>query len=132
MNTINPNSVLFERASARGKRAIHLVYYALVLWIPLETLYLIKDADAEGGMTVSKLLGFILFALALLNRRICFRRFPSVFWMVLWYLLVYTLSVLWIPEDLRRQFFAGQTTLVQMIFLFLIYHLSQKKTLSLT
>lgn len=101
-------------------KSVYWTYYAFLLWIPIETVYIIRDSEAAGGFTISRLLGVVLFALALLYRRICFKAFPAVFWMVFWYLAVYSLSVLWIPEELYAQFFVEQLTLLQMVVLFLI------------
>ena len=110
-----------EAASAVpvGKRALQAVYYALVLWIPIETIATIKNDD---GSTVafSRILGLILFGLALVNRRICFRRIPAVFWLIAWYLVVFSATQLWIPAGLDKAFREKQMTLIQMAGLFLI------------
>jgi O-antigen ligase len=102
-----------------GRRAVYAAYYAFVFWIPLETIFVI-NSGAESPITVSRLLGVVLFGLALLNWRICFRRFPAAFWMVAWYLAAFCLSQLWVPGELDTGFLAAQITLAQMVLLFLI------------
>src|SRR4051794_19135623 len=81
-------------SSSAGARAISAAYYALVLWIPIETLF-VFDAGRNGdkeGITVSKLLGLFLFGMAMIEWRRCFQRIPAVFWMLAWYFVVFALS----------------------------------------
>ena len=105
-----------ETASA-GVRALHAVFYVFVLLIPVENVTL---SGAQTGFTFSRLIGLILFGLALINWRVCFRKLPAAFWMVAWYLAACTLSQLWIPSDLDARFLETQATLIQMLALFLI------------
>lgn len=106
-----------------GGRAVRAAYFAFVLWIPIETVFYFKKEGAPpdaGGITVSSLLGLLLFGLALLDIRRCFRRFPAAFWMITWYLATYAASQLWIPRELDAMFRARQLTLIQMAGLFLM------------
>jgi len=102
-----------------GPRLLRAVFYALVLWIPVETVLSIRS-DEESTVTVSRLLGFVLFGLALFLRGTCFRKLPSEFWMLGWYASILSLSQLWIPSELDGYFLAQQLTLFQMLALFLI------------
>ena len=101
-----------------GKRVVQAVYYAFVLWIPLETMNAMKNGDS--GFTFSKMLGLLLFGLAIVNRRLCFRRATLAFWLVAWYLAACALSQLWVPGNLDARFRDNQITLIQMAALFLI------------
>jgi O-antigen ligase len=105
-----------------GGRAVRAAYYAFMMWIPVETILVLKTAaDGDGGgVTVSRLLGFLLFGLALIEWRRCFRIIPIAFWLIAWYLAVYALSQLRIPSSLDAMFRANQLTLIQMAALFLI------------
>ncbi|HXT02513.1 MAG TPA: O-antigen ligase family protein [Elusimicrobiota bacterium] len=107
-----------------SEQLVRAVFYAVVFCIPLETLYVLNlsgstDPNA-GGITFSKLIGLILFGLALVEWRRCFRRIPATFWMIAWYLLALTMSELWIPRSLSGWFYQVQFTVVQMAGLFLI------------
>jgi len=106
-------------AAISGKRVLELVYYVFILLIPLETLSTIKKQD---GSTVAypRLVGMLLFALALINWRHCFRKLPPSFWMLAWYLGVLSLSQLWIPRFLDARFVDERMTLLQMLALFMI------------
>lgn len=106
-------------AAAVGIWAVQAAYYALVFWIPLETIATMKDGDGKN-VAFSRLIGLLLFGLALLNWRGCFRRIPAAFWMVAWYLAAYTFSQLWLPISLDEVFRENQRTLIQMAALFLI------------
>ena len=105
-------------------RALRAVLCAMVLWIPVETLFVFGSSDdsgrSGGGITVSKLLGFLLLGLALIEWRRCFRRIPVAFWLVACYLAVFALSELWIPRYLDAKFHAIQFTSLQMVALFVI------------
>lgn len=107
------------RAATVGKRSLETVYYVFILLIPVETISTIKKED---GSTVAyaRLVGILLFALALVNWRVCFRKFPPSFWMFAWYLGTLSLSQLWIPRFLDARFVDERMTLLQMLALFLI------------
>ncbi|MEI8345308.1 MAG: O-antigen ligase family protein [Candidatus Omnitrophota bacterium] len=120
MSIIENKSVSATRAPKIRKGIIFWTYFVFVAWVPIESIYVIKDDENSGGFTISRLVGILLFGAAVLNWRLCFKRFPAVFWMVLWYLLVYSLSVFWLPGDPEPQFYSNQITLVQLIILFLI------------
>ena len=100
-------------------RAVRAVYYAFVLSIPIETIDVFGN-KTDSFFTFSSMLGLVLFGLALINWRSCFRRIPSAFWMLACYLAVYALSQLRIPGNLDAQFLGNQATLIQMAVLFLI------------
>jgi O-antigen ligase len=100
-----------------GVRALRAVFYVFVLLIPIENVTL---NGADAGFTFAKLIGLVLFGLALINWRVCFRRLPAAFWMVAWYLAAYSLSQLWIPGYLDPRFREIQATMIQMLALFLI------------
>jgi O-antigen ligase len=102
-----------------GRQLLRAVYYALVAWIPVETLVFIRNGD-ESTVSVSRLLGMALFGLALFARGTCFRRFPAEFWMMAWYTGILSLSQLWIPAELDPYFLAQQLTLFQMLAFFLV------------
>lgn len=106
-------------ADRAGGRALRAAYYAFVLWIPIESLYVFKTSD-KGNITVSRLLGLLVCALALIDWRRFFRRIPAAFWLVAWYLGVYALSQLWIPRALDVRFHYAEMTLLQLVVLFLI------------
>jgi membrane protease YdiL (CAAX protease family) len=106
-----------ERGIGRAMRA---AYFAFVLWIPIESLFVFKTNDKGGNITISRLLGLLVFGLALIDWRLYFRRIPAAFWLVAWYLGVYALSQLWIPPFLDLRFRYSETTLIQMAVLFLI------------
>lgn len=101
-------------------RAVRAVYFLFLLWIPIETVYLFKDGGNSGGITLSRILGLVLFGLALLEPGRCFRRFPAGFWPLAWYLAAYAASQMWIPRELDRLFRVQQLTLIQMAVLFVI------------
>lgn len=104
-----------------GARALRGVYYAFVLSIPLETMIYFKtDEDGQSGVSLSRLLGLLLFGLALVYRRLCLRKIPAAFWLVAWYLAAFTLSQLWVPSQLDARFRELQVTLIQLSVLFLI------------
>lgn len=101
-------------------RAVRAAYYAFLLWIPIETIAFLKTGGDGGGITLSRFLGFLLFGLALIEWRTCFRKIPAAFWMLAWYLAAYTASQLWIPRELDARFSEQRMTLLQMAALFLI------------
>lgn len=105
-----------------GLRAVRAAYLAFVLWVPIETLYVFdaKPDGSSGGFTVSKGLGLIMFGLALVEWRRCFKRIPASFWLIAWYLAVYAVSELWIPRYLGARFRASEFTMIQMTALFVI------------
>lgn len=101
--------------------AVRAAFYAFVLSIPVETIFYFRiDEDKQSGISLSRIVGVVLFGLALVNRRHCFRRFPPAFWLVSAYLAAYALSQLWIPADLDARFREQQLTLLQMAALFLL------------
>ncbi|MDD5303371.1 MAG: O-antigen ligase family protein [Elusimicrobia bacterium] len=114
-----PRAVVSSEEPTVALRAVQAAYYAFVLFIPVETIITFNN-QGESGMTLSRLLGFLLFGLALIDRRHCFRTIPASFWMVAWYLAVYALSQLWVPRALDAAFLENQLTLIQMAALFLI------------
>jgi O-antigen ligase len=109
-------------AEGIGARAVRAAYFAFVLWIPVETVYTFdtKDDASKSGVTISKLLGLLLFGMAVIEWRRCFRKIPRSFWMVAWYLGVFALSQLWIPRQLDAKFRSSQLTMIQMVALFVV------------
>lgn len=104
-----------------GRRAVRAIFYALVVWIPVETFYVFnREENASERISISRVLGMILFALSLVEWRSCFRRVPVAFWLVCWYLGMRAMSQLWIPRFLDARFKANEMTLIQMVALFLI------------
>lgn len=106
-----------------GKGAVQAAYFAFVFWIPIETLYYLNDvgnSTSADGITLSRPLGILLFGLALINSRRCFRRIPAAFWMLAWYIAACAASQLWIPAALDARFATHQMTMLQMAGLFLI------------
>jgi O-antigen ligase len=104
-----------------GERAVRAVYFALVLWIPIENLYvLVKGEGNAGGITFSRPLGILLFGLALIEWRRCFRRIPPAIWMVAWYIGVFSLSQLWVPREIQATFLRQRMVLLQNTAIFLI------------
>lgn len=102
-----------------GRSVVRAIFYALVLWIPVETFYVFNQESADR-ISISRVLGMILFGLALVEWRACFRRMPAAFWLVCVYLGLRALSLLWIPRFLDARSKAGEMTLLQMAALFLI------------
>lgn len=114
-----PRAVVSSEAPTVGLRAVQAAYYAFVLFIPIETIITFNN-QGESGMTFSRLLGFVLFGLAMINWRYCFRTIPVSFWMLAWYLAAYSVSELWVPRNLDEAFHEHQATIIQMAALFLI------------
>jgi O-antigen ligase len=102
-----------------GRRAMQAIFYAFVLWIPLETVFVFEN-DGDSTVTLSRVLGAVLFLAAAFTRKISFRRFPPAFWLVAWYAAIYSMSQLWIPTEVDQRFLEQQVTLMQMIALFAI------------
>lgn len=101
--------------------ALQAVYCGLVLSIPLETvLYFKTDEGSSSGISISRVLGIVLFFLSLVQRRDCFKRLPAAFWLVSWYLAAFTISELWVPAQLTSRFRELQLTLAQSAVLFVI------------
>lgn len=104
-----------------AKRAVEALYCVFILSIPLETIFFISREDgSKGGVTLSRIVGILLFGVALVNRRLCFGSFPAAFWLFAWYLAVFTLSQLWIPGQLDERFREQQLAMLQLAGLFLI------------
>lgn len=102
-----------------GMKAVRGAYLAFLLLIPVETIVFLKTGES-GGITFSRLLGMVVFGLALVEWRTCFRKIPAAFWMLAWYVAAYALSQLWLPRGLDLRFRDQQKTMLQMILLFLI------------
>lgn len=118
-----PIAVAAEAAESAGWRALKVVFYAFVLWIPIETtiVFDVNSRDPHhGGLTISKILGLLLFGLSIVEWRRAFRRIPAAFWMIVWYAAVLALSELWVPRWLGYKFRSNELTLVQMVGLFVI------------
>lgn len=110
-----------EARPGAGRRLVEAVYYAFVFSIPLESIiYIQKEDGREGGVSISRILGILLFGVSLVNRRLCYGRLPAAFWLFAWYLAVYTVSQLWIPAQLDARFHEQQFAMLQMAALFLI------------
>jgi len=112
-----------DAAETAGWRALKAVFYAFVLWIPIETMVVFDQNSRDpqhGGVTISKLLGLALFGLAIVEWRRAFQKISPAFWMIVWYAAVLALSELWVPRWLAGKFRANELTLVQMVGLFVI------------
>jgi O-antigen ligase len=103
-----------------GARAVRAAYFVFVLWIPIETIDFLNIGGDSKAITLSRLVGLLLFLLALTEWRRCFRRIPAAFWMVAWYLAAYTASQLRIPNALDGVFLNKQAILIYSAVLFLI------------
>jgi hypothetical protein len=120
MTTSAPPADAATSADRGAGLAMRAAYYAFVLWIPIESLYVFKTNDKEGNISISRILGLVVFGLALIEWRRYFRRFPAAFWLVAWYVAVFALSQLWIPPFLDVKFHYSEMTLIQLAVLFLI------------
>jgi O-antigen ligase len=103
--------------SYAADKAVRAVYYAFMILIPIETLNLRGD---KAGFSPSKLMGLVLFGLVLVNWRSSIRKLPAAFWLIAWYVAVYSFSQLGMPRALDARFRENQATLIQMVALFLI------------
>jgi O-antigen ligase len=103
-----------DRIRTRG------IYYAFVLWMPIETIDLFQVQGDSKVITASRLLGLLLFLSALVEWRRCFRRIPAEFWMIAWYIAAYSVSQLWISSRLDAVFLSKQVILIYSAVLFLI------------
>jgi hypothetical protein len=112
-----------DEANTAGWGALKAVFYAFVLWIPIETM-VVFDSNANdpnhGGITISKILGLLLFGLSVVEWRRAFQKVSPAFWMIVWYAAVLALSELWVPRWLGGKFRANELTLVQMVGMFVI------------
>ncbi len=109
------------RLSSFGKKTVQAVYCAFLLSIPLETIVYYRNTDQpDSGISLARMIGVLLFALAFVQWRSCFKKVPAAFWMLAWYLTAFALSQLWIPTHLDPKFHELQTTLLQMTALFLV------------
>ena len=119
-----------ERASKRipfGAILLRYVFYGFVFTVPLDG---VSPEHLFGGIfsntfALSKLVGYVLLALSLVNFRLCYRRIPAAFVCIVAYFGIYLVLGL-----LQGPFLQGPSlailrqnhtiTLVQMIVLFLI------------
>jgi O-antigen ligase len=103
-----------------GMSAVRATYFAFVLLIPIETIDFFQTGGDTRVFSLSRLLGGLLFCLALIDRRRCFQKIPAAFWMVAWYIAAYTSSQLWVSRGLDAMFLKTQAILFYSIVLFLI------------
>jgi O-antigen ligase len=109
-----------ESRSDSAAAAVRAAYFAFILWVPLETVDLFQAQGKSRVISLSRLLGFLLFGLALFDRRRCFRHAPAVFWGVAWYIAAYSASQLGIARWLDGPFLATQVILCYSAVLFLV------------
>ena len=103
-----------------GGIMVRAAYYAFVLWIPIETIDLFGLGTDSKVINFSRLLGLLLFLLAVMERRRCFRTIPAAFWPVAWYISAYSASQLWVPRELDQLFVSKQVILIYGAVIFLI------------
>lgn len=106
-----------------GLRAVRAAYWAFIVSVPLETVLYFKELKDDGGrsgVTISRILGIVVFGLALANWKACFQTIPRAFWGLAWYVAAYSLSQLWVPQALDGRFMEHQMTMIQMAALFLV------------
>jgi len=115
-----PKQTISERSAMVPVKILPIVrymYYVFVFSIPIETL----DVGLDSGMfSVSKLIGVMFIAVALLQPAICFQTIPRA----LWYFSTYGLVCLCVadlgPSYMRGLVFVQLFTLCLMLILFWI------------
>jgi O-antigen ligase len=108
-----------EASSVLKSKAVCIVYCALLLMIPVETVSTLGSPGSS--LTFVKLLGPLLFALAIANREECFGMLPLSFWLFGAYFGACALSELFLnPGPVDGLFRENQATMAQMLVLYLI------------
>ena len=51
MTPAAPAAAAFAPARAAGGRVVRAVFFAFVLWIPIETVYFFRREEGQGGLT---------------------------------------------------------------------------------
>jgi O-antigen ligase len=100
---------------------LRAAFLAFLLSNPLETLFYFKSDDQpDSTISITRILGVALFAVAALRPRTAFRRWPAEFWLLAGYLAAFSLSQLIVPPSLDAGFSQLQSTLLQSAALFLV------------
>jgi O-antigen ligase len=110
-----PTRVVYVAAS--GERVATLVRWSFLLFvftIPFETM---KAGFTSDSLSLTKAAGFLFFAACLAHPKRCFPRPPVAMWWFIGYIVIYTLSGLFIPEQFLGSFFGGLLTRIQLIIL---------------
>ncbi len=117
----------FSTGSGRLFPVVRYSYYAFIFSIPIETL----DIGIEGGVfSISKVIGILFIATALLQPQVCFRNPPRPFWYFLAYILVWASLATFQPPQLMGLIAIQLFTLILMLILFWVsYNLLQEKSL---
>ena len=121
MNAVTEAALSLPASEARvGRISTRAIYYAFVLWMPIETIDFFQVRGDSKVLTASRLLGLLLFLSALIEWRQCFRKIPAGFWMIAWYIAAYSASQLWVSNRLDAVFLNKQVILIYSAVLFLI------------
>lgn len=94
---------------------VRSTYYAFVFSIPFE---LASVGLLPGQSTLTRLIGFLLLAAAMLQPRLCFRWPPDAFWCFAVYLFVYTILGFLQDSVYQSAMITRLFTLSQMLVLF--------------
>lgn len=94
---------------------IRYTYYAFIFSIPFELAFL---RVVPGQSTLTRFIGFLLLAVALVQPRLCFRWPPDAFWCFAVYLFVYTILGFLQDAVYQSAMVARLFTLSQMLVLF--------------
>ena len=116
-----PGSPARNRVRQQGILVVSLVYAVFLISLPFESAGVLGESR-EGliSFTFTKLIGYVLFGVAVLYRNICFRWFPGSFWLLVWYLFFLLLSFVHIEPAVTVDFRGLIFQRCQMLVVFLI------------
>jgi O-antigen ligase len=106
-----------SKLAARYPLYIRCAYYAFVFSVPFDAVTV--QYISGGDFTLSKIFGYLLVAMTLVQPRLCYGRLPTAFWCFSAYLCIYLFSG---PAQGQPfpSLFGPTLTLVQMMVLFLV------------
>jgi len=92
-------------------RAVTIAFAAFVTSLPFEAALI----EGGSGLSISRLVGYVFFAFALLQPRTCFKRPPHAFWWFAGYLGLHALDGLFQPSMFWPEIFAKNLRLIQLL-----------------
>lgn len=113
------------RHMAKGPMSTLIVvaFVAFVSSLPFEAALML---GGEGFFSISKLLGYVFFGLALLQPRLCFRKPPQALWWFVLYLGLYVLTGLYQPPTYWSEISETAFRLTQfLVLMWAAYNLFQ-------